>query len=154
MSATRSKKKKPMARVSQIPLFQREIREHLSLSAFEVLVAGARVLSEGQIAQQDSSGPTYFGSTMVTWDLRRSATHLRGPLDASVAEKLLSLCQQDDQVRERLFEVARKEASRLAGTALSDWDIEMTVMRKGAQVLVDLDVEAKAEVPSLLHRAG
>jgi len=147
LSTIKSNKKRPMARALRIPLFQREIREHLSLSAFDVLLAGARILSEGQVAQQDS-GPTYYGSTMVTLDLERSGDHLRGPLDASTAEKLLLLCRQDGAVRERLFDVARREATRLAAVALSDWDIEMTVTRKAARLLIDLDVEARAEIPA------
>ncbi len=154
MSSSNSDKRKPMARVQRIPLFRREIHEHLNVAAFELLLAGARILSEGELTYQKDVGPMYYGSTMVTLDLERSAAYLRGQLDASMAEKLLALCSSHEQVRERLLEVARREASRLAGRDLGNWDIELKARRKGASVLVSLDVEAKAAQTSLFGQAS
>ena len=40
--------KKPMARAVRVTLFEREVREKLSVAAIEILLERARILSEGK----------------------------------------------------------------------------------------------------------
>ena len=42
--------KKPMARAERVTLFEREVRERLSVAAIEIVLAKAHVLSEGKRA--------------------------------------------------------------------------------------------------------
>lgn len=131
--------KKPMARARRVSLFEREIRIGLSSAAIEILFSRASVLSEGQV-----EGDGYFGSTMITFDCGRARELVCEPCDAATARRLGDLLASDERFRERARHVGAREASRLAGEALSAPQIDLRVRASGNHLHVDLDVEAAA----------
>ncbi|MCD6499184.1 MAG: hypothetical protein J7M25_12910 [Deltaproteobacteria bacterium] len=141
--------RKPMARVVRIPLFRRKIVETLNLAAMEVLLAGARKLSEGQLAQPRNGPLRYDGSTMLTIDLRQAEPFVRNPLDAATAIELAHRCISEPALLSALKQIAQTEAERLAGRRLSSVEIEIKTHAQKEQILIDLDVEAT--VASRLH---
>lgn len=138
------KEKKPMAIVRKVNLFHREIMEKLSTSALEILLGRAEVLSEGKLCskQYKGAGDKYFGSSMLTMDLKGADDHIRDPLDASSAVKVRELLLADKKFNDYLRKIARKEAEKIAGVSLMGLEMEISVSAEGAEILVDLDVEA------------
>jgi len=138
------KEKKPMAMVRKVNLFHREIMEKLSTSALEILLGRAEVLSEGNLCSKQfkGAGVKYFGSSMLTMNLNGAGDHIRDPLDASSAVKLRKLLLTDKKFNDYLRKIARKEAEKIAGVSLMCLEMEISVSAEGAEILVDLDVEA------------
>src|SRR5262245_1785588 len=85
---------RPVARVQRIALFEREVRERLSASALDLVLSGAVVLSEGQRSVR-AGGGAYFGSTMLTIDLKALASVLRDACDAGCAARLAGQLASD-----------------------------------------------------------
>jgi len=130
---------RPLARVQRIALFEREVREHLSRAALDLVFERAEVISEGQ--QSTRAGkPVYFGSTMLTIDLEGLAPQLREACDAGTARRLATLLAKDAAVAARVKSVARREAARIAGKRL-EVAAEMKVHARGVRVFIDVDVE-------------
>ena len=133
---------RPMARAHQIAIFEREVRERLSKAAVEVLLARAEVLSEGQ--RLTRGGKQLFeGSTMLTVDLSRSTGLFREASDSGTARRLGAMLACDTWARNRVRQIATKEAERLSHTKVHEVSAEMRVSTKGVKVLIDVDVEAK-----------
>lgn len=133
---------RPMARAARIAIFEREVRERLSRAAIEVLLAKADVLSEGQ--RLTRSGKQLFeGSTMLTLDLHRTVALFRESGDAATARRLAAMLAKDTWARNRIRQLATKEAERLSHTKVHEVSAEMRVSSKGTKVLIDVDVEAK-----------
>jgi hypothetical protein len=130
--------KKPMARAWRASLFQRQLSYQLSSAAIELLIERAQVLSEGQI-----EGTRYFGSTMISLDLRRLEDEVSDPASAATARRLGDLAAEDSHLRRRAGELARAEAERLAGRRLERCQIDLSARARGAQLHIDLDVEAR-----------
>jgi hypothetical protein len=128
---------KPGTLIRRVPLFQREIRVHLSGVAIEILFDFASVLSEGQI-----DGGWYYGSTMITMDLGRTADRLSDVCDAASAQRLGALLITDERVRARARQIARGEADRLAGAPLGGPQIDLRARASGVHLHLDADVEA------------
>ena len=145
---------KPMARVVRIPLFHRQVRETLNLTAVEILLAGARKLSEGQLAHPQKAVPRYYGSTMLTIDLRQARPYVRNPLDAATAVRLAQRCNTEPILVFALKRIAQAEAERLAGGPLASVEIEVKARARKEQVLVDLDVEATIRQQQVNARSG
>ena len=136
--------RRPMARVTQIPLVVREVRERINPAALEILLAGARKLSEGQISDLPDGSQRYFGSTMLTLDLANPGPYLRPGLDASDADKLAKAIRTQPSLAEAVRRLAIREAHRLAGVQLRNVEVEIRVAVRDCRVLLDLDVEADA----------
>ncbi len=134
--------RRPMARVTRIPLIFREIRERVNPAALEILLAGARRLSEGQVSDLPDGSVRYFGSTMLTLDLAQPGAYLRPGLDARDALTLAKAIRRDPELTGIVRRLAVREAERLAGTALHQVEVEIRVATRGTLVLLDLDVEA------------
>jgi len=133
---------RPMARAVQIAIFEREIRERLSKAAIEVLLARAEILTEGQ--RLTRSGRQLFeGSTMLTLDLSLTVGLFREACDSGTARRLGAMLAQDTWARNRVRQIATKEAERLSHTKVHEVSAEMRVSTKGVKVLIDVDVEAK-----------
>jgi hypothetical protein len=99
----------------------------------------AEVLSEGR-----SEGSAYFGSTLVTFDLRRLDPRLLS------AASMLSAIEGSVRVRLRiarlaLEDVARRHPDALLGTAT----LESRFRADGTCILVDVDVEVPFASPLL-----
>lgn len=133
---------RPMARAARIAIFEREVRERLSRAAIEVLLARADVLSEGQRLTRGGR-PLFEGSTMLTLDLSRTSALFRESGDPATARRLAAMLAKDTWARNRVRQLATKEAERLSHTKVREVSAEMRVSSKGAKVLIDVDVEAK-----------
>jgi len=134
--------RRPMAQVTRITLFEREVREKLSRAALTLLLARLDVLSEGQRTHR-AGRDLYFGSTMMTADLARLTDVLRDNPDGGTAERLLKLLQSDDEARLRLQGIAVNEAHRIACVPLKAIETHLALRAGGDKVYVDIDVEAE-----------
>jgi hypothetical protein len=133
--------RKPMARVTRVALFEREIRERLSRSALDLLFARAEVISEGQRAVRGGRD-SFFGSTMLTIDLPALSGLLRDACDAGTARRLAALLEADGGVARRIQQLAEREAARVAGAVPRQVGTHVSIRSQGAKVFVDVDVEA------------
>jgi hypothetical protein len=133
--------KKPMARAARVTLFEREIREKLSVAAIEILVERARILSEGKRAAAPTAKARYFGSTMITVDVAALGDAVREPCDARSAARVAELIRDDARVIKRVHKIAAREAERLAGAPVRVRAGEVRVRSQGTFVYLDVDVE-------------
>ncbi|MBK6847315.1 MAG: hypothetical protein IPG96_07140 [Proteobacteria bacterium] len=132
--------KRPMARVRQVSLFAREVIERLSATGTELLLADLSRLSEGQRV-----AGRYFGSTMLTLDLRRLEGRMRDSGDVGTASRLARLWATSEPVIGRLRALALAEAQRIAGEPLQADGIDVRVRAEGSWLFVDIDLEAEAD---------
>ena len=132
--------RRPMARATRIGLFEREVRERPARAALDLLFARAEVISEGQRTQRGGRD-AYFGSTMLTFDLPALAVVIRDACDAATAVRLATLLEADPQVGKRIQELARREATRVAGAAPREVSTHIAMRAQGAKVFIDVDVE-------------
>jgi hypothetical protein len=130
-----------MARATRIALFEREVRERLSLAALDLLFARAEVISEGQRAVRGGRD-AYFGSTMLTFDLPALAVLLRDACDAGTARRLAALLEADGGVARRVEELASRAAAQAAGATPQAVSTHVAIRAQGAKVFIDVDVEA------------
>jgi len=133
--------KKPMARAARVTLFEREIRERLSVAAIDILLENARVLSEGKRAASASAARAYFGSTMITVDVAALTDVVRDPCDARAAVRIAELMRGDARLTRRVHKLAEREAQRLAGAPVNVRVNEVRVRAQGTLVYLDVDVE-------------
>ena len=132
---------KPMARVTRVTLFEREVRERLSNAALELLLGRAQVLAEGRRAQSPTARKAFFGSIMITMDLATLDGDVRDALTPETAARVAERMQSDARVARWLRKLAENEASRLAGSPIRVHSADVRVRCEGARVLVDIDVE-------------
>ncbi|MDB4967856.1 MAG: hypothetical protein JWN44_3545 [Myxococcales bacterium] len=133
--------KKPMARAARVTLFEREVKERLSVAAVEILIERARILSEGKRSASPTAARAYFGSTMITVDVATLADVVREPCDARAAARVCELIRDDARVTKRVHEVARREAQRLAEGPVRVRPGEVRVRAQGTFIYLDVDVE-------------
>jgi len=133
--------KKPMARATRVTLFEREIRERLSVAGIEILLARARILSEGKRSASPSAAQAYFGSTMITVDVAALGDVVREPCDARSAERVAELIGDDARVTRRVQKIAAREAERLANGPVRVRPSEVRVRSQGTLIYLDIDVE-------------
>jgi hypothetical protein len=126
-----------MARARRVTLFEREIRERLSEAAVELLLGGARVLSEGEVAP----GGRFYGSTMLTLDLGAVSAAFRERCDAAAARRVASMMAADARVARRVRAVAEREAATVAGARVKLAASDLRVRAQGALVHIDVDLE-------------
>lgn len=132
---------KPMARVTRVTLFEREVRARLSNAALELLLGRAQVLAEGRRADAPTARKAFFGSIMITLDLATLEGDVRDPLTPETAARIAERMQSDARVARWLRRLAENEASRLAGAPIRVHSADVRVRCEGARVLVDIDVE-------------
>jgi hypothetical protein len=132
---------KPMARAIRVTLFEREIRERLSVAAVEILLERARILSEGKRSASPTAARAYFGSTMITIDVAALADVVREPCDARSAARVADLIRDDARVTRRVHKIAAREAERLADGPVRVRPGEVRVRSQGTLIYVDVDVE-------------
>jgi hypothetical protein len=133
--------KKPMARAARVTLFEREVRERLSVAAIDILLEHARVLSEGKRAASATAALAYFGSTMITVDVASLGDIVRDPLDARAAARIAELVRGDARITRRVQKLAESEAQRLAAAPVDVRISEVRVRSQGTLVYLDVDVE-------------
>lgn len=144
-------RRRPMAKVQQIGLFSREVRERLSLAAAELLLTQATRLTEGQLLGDGH----YFGSTMLTIDLEQAESDglLREAGDVATTLRLARLLEGHDAVLDRIRAVAHDAAERQAGRDLEEIELDVRVRAEGTLVFIDIDVEARAVLAVARHRS-
>jgi hypothetical protein len=130
-----------MARALRVNLFEREVREKLSIAAVELLLDRAQVMAEGSRAASPSAKNAFFGSIMLTVDLSRLAADVREPCDTRCAERLAELMSSDARVLRRIRQIADREASRLAGAEVHVHSADVRMRAEGERVFIDIDVE-------------
>lgn len=130
-------KRKPMARAYRPSLFHRQLSFRLSSAAIELVIERAQVLSEGQLEAR-----RYFGSTMLSLDLRRLEDEVSDPISVDTTRRLGVLAEGDPGLIERCRVLALAEAQRLAGRSLESCQIDARVRSRGVHLHIDLDVEA------------
>jgi hypothetical protein len=133
--------KKPMARAERVTLFEREIRERLSVAAIEIVLDRARILSEGKRAASPTAQQRYFGSTMVTIDVAALAELVRDPCDVRAATRIAALIGDDARVTRRVQKLAEKEAQRLCDGPVKVRAGEVRVRAQGTLIYLDVDVD-------------
>jgi hypothetical protein len=133
--------RKPMARVTKVTLFEREVRERLSNAALELLLGRAQVLAEGRRADSPTARKAFFGSIMITMDLAALDGDVRDPLTDHTAARIAERMESDPRVTRWLRKLAENEASRLAGAPIRVHSADVRIRCEGARVLVDIDVE-------------
>jgi hypothetical protein len=132
---------KPMARAERVTLFEREIREKLSLAAIEILLSRAKVLSEGQRSQSATAQQAWFGSTMLTLDVAALGDVVRDAVDARAAARVADLIRGDARVTRRVQRIAEREAQRLADGPVRAKAADVRVRAQGTLIYLDVDVE-------------
>ena len=125
-----------MASLRRVGLFSRQVVETLSPAGLEALLAGASRLSEGQIWDGQ-----YYGSTMVTIDLRQLDGQLVDACDVSTARRLAGYIGDSTEAMERLSELAQVEAQRVTAERLTSLQTEVRVRAEGCWIFIDIDVE-------------
>ncbi len=133
--------KKPMARAQRVTLFEREIRERLSVAAIEILLERAKILSEGSRSASPTAKSRWFGSTMITVDVSVLGDVVREPCDARAAARVAELIRGDSRITKRVQRLAGREADRLAGTVVHVRASDVRVRVEGSLVHLDVDVE-------------
>jgi hypothetical protein len=136
--------RRPMARAERLPLFEREVRERLSTTALDLIVAHAEVLAEGRPGKGPTSRRSFFGSVMITVDLERLGAHLREAPSPSTAERLARELEADARARGVLRRLGAKAAGEVAGAAITVHPSDVRIRAEGCRVLVDIDVESVA----------
>ncbi|MEO6950289.1 MAG: hypothetical protein ABI321_00645 [Polyangia bacterium] len=123
-----------------LPLFRREVRERLSLTALDLLLQHAEIFVEGGASSGSSAGGAFFGSAMLTIDLRHE--RLRLPQDEAMCRRLCEALHDDARARkavvQRALEIGR------ARMDLPD-DVRAGQLRcrvDDHKLLVDLDLES------------
>jgi len=138
-----------MAKVRRISLVERDVRERLGVTAIELLLEGARVLSEGDW-MRGVHGDSFYGSTMLTIALDRAAGQVREPCDATTARRVASFLSTDGRIGQRLRELAAQEANRLAGTPIDKLHVDGGIRTQESTIYVDIDFDGAAQYRSAL----
>jgi hypothetical protein len=126
--------------VEDLPLFHREVREHLSPTALLVLLDRAEVFVEGAAVKGSSGRGAFLGSALFTLDLAR-CERLRPPRDAEAATRLCAALKDDAAARAtvvtRALEVARARLAAPPKLAAKGFSLRSD----GSRVLIDLELE-------------
>jgi hypothetical protein len=129
-----------MAMTRRVSLFEREVAVRLAPVALELLHGAARMLTEGELADDG-----YAGSTMLTIDLARTADRISDPPDASTAQRVAVLYAADERCRDHARRIAIKEARRIAGCELAATLVDVESRARGPELHLSLNVEAQRE---------
>jgi hypothetical protein len=125
-----------------LPLFHREVRERLSLTALAAVLAQAEILVEGGNASGASARGAFLGSAMVTIDVATLEGRLR-PHDEETARRLAMALADDEAanaaVVHHILEVARARLSPREALRAG----ELRIRGEGTRVLVDVELEAE-----------
>jgi hypothetical protein len=131
-----------MAATRKVSLFEREVTVRLSSAAVDLLAQSSSVITEGSF-----HGDRYQGSTMVTVDLRRAASQVSDPIDATTSRRLAELLPGDPRAQKHVRRLALHEARRNAGSDLHGHSVDVRAKAMGDQLHLDLDLEASRRIP-------
>lgn len=135
----------PIAAVRRLSPFRTKTIHRVAPGVVSCLLDHAEVLTEGAMRPGSKGAQTYFGTTMVTIELRHIEQLVRLPKGRQ-GEAMLERIVSCAQMRIRLLRMARLEAERkcvgmLPGTMHAEIDTRIDDHR----LLVDIDVELPME---------
>jgi hypothetical protein len=120
----------------------------LSREAEELLFRDAEILCEGAV-NETGTARSWFGSTMITFDLGRLGASLRGSFDPAGLAQLANVIEGSVRVRLRATRLARGEvARRLPDRLLGTARVETRVRLVGEKLQLDVDLEVPLRVSS------
>lgn len=143
---------KPLVRARRGPAFVREAGLAISRTLEEKLFEEADVLSEGELRSL-ASRESYFGSTMIAFDIAAIGRHIREPLDETLLQALERAVAGSVRVRIRAMRLARAEVSRrVPDRPLGTAQFETRTRRTATHLHVDVDLEVPVGVSSRARR--
>jgi hypothetical protein len=143
-----------LARVRRDAFIVKRSIQALSRGAEEALFRHMHVISEGALSATSGGEQSYFGSTMITFDLRALAAQWRGPFGPEEQAELARLVAGSVRMKMRVHRIACAEVARRVtdgplGTAL----LEIQVKVSGDTLQMDVDLEVPVGVCSRARRA-
>lgn len=107
----------------------------------------ASVMSEGTLRGDE----TFYGSTMITFDLEALAPDWRVTLDDAEKLRLVRAIEGSVRVHLRAMRMARAQAlQHVSGRALGTVLVDMKVTLRGQRLHLDVDLEARVALSSAL----
>ncbi len=137
--------RRPLTSAFRVSLFEREVKERLSGAALDLLIAHSLVLSEGQRSTSSTARAAFFGSMMLTVDLKTLQPLVREPIDSPIAERMVALLAGDPRLTERVRRLAEREAVRLSNGPAPLESVELRVRLAGTVLHIDVDIEGQPE---------
>jgi hypothetical protein len=143
---------KPLVRAPAGPALVTRGYPILSRNLEEELFRSADVLSEGNCRAGINGCNTYFGSTMIRFDLDRVRRHWRGRFDPAAARQLSESIQGSVRVHLRAMRIAYREvARRVPHRPLGTAQVETRVRLDEKHLHLDVDLEVPLGVSSGLR---
>ena len=140
---------KPLVRALVSPVFKKHGHIAISRALEEELFRSAEVLSEGSCKLGREGNDSYFGSTMITFDLRGLERHCRGCLDRNTKEMFARAVEGSVRMRLRAMRIAQAEvARRVSDRPLDTALIETRIRLDGDHLYLDMDLEVPLGVSS------
>ena len=144
---------KPLVRAPRGPALVKRNVTNISRNLEEELFRAADVLSEGNCRSGVDGSNTYFGSTMIRFDLNRVRRHWQGRFDTAAARRLTETLQGSVRMHLRAMriaygEVARRVPYRPLGTAR----VETRVRLSDKHLHLDVDLEVPLGVSSVTDK--
>jgi len=148
----RTGKLKPLARALRGPVFVRRGGIAISRLLEEQLFGAAEVLSEGELRRLGDRD-SYFGSTMIAFEIMRIAGFVSGRFDDDERDQLRRAIEGSVRMRIRAMrlacaEVGRRVPDRPLGTA----QVETSTRLTATHLHMDIDVEVPVGVSSRARR--
>lgn len=148
--ARAGQKPRGLAKARRGATLRRGIKEEtISRELEEVLFEFAEVMSEGDPSESTAMHGTFFGSTMITFDLDAVASRYRGDLDGPARRRLLRAVDGSVRVRLRAMRLACAAVQeRLPGHVLGTAQVEMRTRLVRGKLHLDVDLEVPFDVSS------
>ncbi len=129
-----------------MPVLQTVSGLSLTKSADEHLLNHAKFMSEGDIESSETGGSTYYGSTLVTIDLRRTDIDLRE--EENMLGALIEALEHSVFFRLRMMRFARVEAERRCLPYLiSEMFVQTEFRIDDMRLFIDINVECPLTMP-------
>jgi hypothetical protein len=143
---------KPLVRAPAGPGLVKRGLPTISRSLEEEMFRSADVLSEGSCRRGANGSNTYFGSTMISFDLDRVRRHWRGRFDPAAARQLTESVQGSVRMHLRAMRIAYREvARRVPLRPLGTAQVETRVRLGDRHLHLDVDLEVPLGVCSGLR---
>lgn len=143
---------KPLARALRGPALVRHDGVAISRLLEEQLFRDADVLSEGELRRLDNHD-SYFGSTMIAFELVRVVGYVQGSFDVDAQERLRRAVEGSVRMRIRAMRIARGEVGRrVPDRPLGTAQIETRTRLTSTHLHMDVDLEVPVGVSSRARR--
>ncbi|MBZ0118357.1 MAG: hypothetical protein IT378_16220 [Sandaracinaceae bacterium] len=138
---------KPPAPARRVPALLQRRGHGLTVQAVEALFRHADVLTEGRVSDEET--PRFYGSTLVTFDLARVRSLVRGLDGDEELVRFVEAVMGSVQVRVRAHRLACGEVyARFPDRDIGTAHIESRFHREGLRLLLDVDLEVPLDVSS------